>query len=236
MIDPTVSQFFTKGGDEYETLYRLDHGPRIAELLRRYDLVNQLKYKRVVDVGGGQGFLGEMLDSSTEYWVIDGAEIPLNKRLCKGSWVQRDLDYDRFADVPYYQQDTSYGYSGGRWPQFDMGFALEVLEHLSNPYQALEQMKKLIKPDGLIHISLPCESVWHNVVYPSLIWPPQNWIVFLQQMALPVLDHWTYEPKERGWPAYQYVCINKPWSEKRLIYPKDDPKFLHATPLQCTNL
>lgn len=230
-MDESVKNFFTKGGDTYETLYRLDHSPRIRALLDRYDLVNQLKNKRVLDVGGGQGFLGEMLDASTEYWVIDGAMVPETKRLSRGRWVSKDLDYDRFAEHLPDGSDDWFS-----WPSFDCAFALEVLEHLSNPYQALEQMKRLVKADGLIYISLPTETVWHNVVYPSLMWPPSNWMVFLAQMALPVVDHWTYEPAERGWPAYQYVCVNKPWSEKRLVYPKSEEKFINATALQCTNL
>ncbi|MCK5580047.1 MAG: class I SAM-dependent methyltransferase [Candidatus Omnitrophica bacterium] len=41
--------------------------------------------------------------------------------------------------------------------QFDYIFALEVLEHLINPLQALGNLKSALKPDGKIIISLPNE-------------------------------------------------------------------------------
>lgn len=239
-MDPTVSDFFSKGGDEYETLYRLDHGPRIRALLDRYDLVNQLKGKRVIDVGGGQGFLGEMLDPSTQYHVIDGATVPPNKRLCKGEWVVADLDYDRFAESNPVVQDTWVGGGGGfhsfPWPRFDCAFALEVLEHLKSPYHCIEQLKMLVKQDGDIFISVPDESVWHNTPNPFTFWPPQHFEVWLRQMALPVVDFYVYKPTVRGWPAYQFKCRNAAWTEAQMIYPKTEAKFIGKKPHEYANL
>lgn len=228
MSDSTVTNFFTKNAsDGYAATYRADHGPRIKALLDRYNLVESLKGKRVVDVGGGLGFLGEMLDESTDYWVYDGANVPKDQRLCKGEWVTVDLDHDAFGGGPIAGENGAFA---------DAAFALEVIEHLGNPHHALVGIKKLVKPDGMIYISIPTESVWHNTPYPSLLWPPQNFETFLNQMALPIQDFYVYEPKERGWPAYQFACVNKPWSEKRLVYPKGEEKFRDCTPLQATNL
>lgn len=239
-MDPTVAGFFDKPVEGYEQLYRLDHSPRIRALLDRYDLVNQLKGKRIVDVGGGQGFLGEMLDKSTEYWVIDGATVPPNKRLCKGTWYQTDLDYDRFAESNPVIQDTWVGGGGGfhscAWPQFDTAFCLETLEHLKSPYHCIEQLKMFVKRDGDIFLSVPTETVWHNTPNPSLFWPPQSFAQWLQQMALPVLDFYVYEPKVRGWPAYQYRCRNAAWTEAVMRYPKQEAKFIGKKPHEYANL
>jgi SAM-dependent methyltransferase len=228
MIDPTVSGFFSKNAAEgYAAQYRLDHGPRLKALLDRYGLVESLKSKRVVDVGGGLGFLGELLDPSTEYWVYDGSESAPEIRVSKGTWVRTDLDHDQFGGGPICGEDGAFA---------DAAFCLEVLEHLGNPHHCLVEIKKLVKPDGEVYLSVPTESVWHNTPYPSLLWPPQNFAVFLRQMALPILDFYVYEPKGRGWPAYQFKCRNAPWREKELVFPKAEEKFRDCTPLEATNL
>jgi SAM-dependent methyltransferase len=235
-MDASVTNFFAKGLEEgYAATYRLDHSPRIRALLDRYGLKETLKGKRVADIGGGLGFLGELLDPTTEYYVLDGAETTPSQRVSKGHFIKVDLDRDRFGTDQWVCDMSQGGFAGHILPKMDAGFALEVLEHLSNPYHALVELKKLVKEDGLIYLSVPSESVWHNVVYPALLWPPGNFLQFLGQMSLHVVDHWEYKPTVRGWPAYHYTCLNKPWSHKKMAYEKTEAKFLHATPLECTN-
>lgn len=229
-MNSTVSNFFDKDiTGRYRDQYRLDHGPRLQALLDAYDLKRQLIGKRVLDVGGGLGFLGELLDPSTDYTVVDGADVKPQQRLCLGTWVRADLDRDEFGSE---DGDNCLA----RQPQFDAAFCLETLEHLSNPYHCLVEIKKLVKEGGDIFLSIPTEKVWHNVVYPGLLWPPVNFGVFLGQLALPLEDYYVYEPKDRGWPAYQFRCKNRPHSEKRMVFPKDEPKFRDCTILEATNL
>lgn len=231
-MNQTVTDFFAKNaGESYADRYRLDHSPRLQALLDHYGLRESLKGKRVLDVGGGLGFLGELLDPSTDYWVIDGAEIECKQRLCKGDWLRFDLDHDTFGSY----RNTAFCGS------FDAAFCLETLEHLGNPHHVLVEIKKLVKPDGDIFISIPTEEVTHNAPYPGLLWPPQNFIQFLGQMALPLAEPtresaYIYQPKDRGWPAYQFRCRNDPWEKKRLAFPKAEAKFLPLTPLEATNV
>lgn len=224
MTSQTVTDFYQKAS--YEESYDSQHGARLDEVVRHHDLKSRLAGKRVVDIGGGMGFLGKRLDPSTDYWVIDGAEIAEKDRLCAGEWKKFDLDHDHFGSY----RDTSLE------GPFDAAFCLEVLEHLSNPYHCLEQIKRLVKPDGDVYLSIPPISVTHNVVYPGLLWPRQNWEIFLAQMALPIIEYWQYQPKDRGWPAECYLCRNATWSEKRLVFPKQESKFTDCTPLEATNL
>lgn len=241
MIDPTAVGFYTKNPEEnYIDTYDVQHGERLDKLVEHYKL-NQLKGVRVADVGGGLGFLGRRLDPSVDYWVFDGADYPEEKRVSKGTWVGVDVQRSPFGrryttyewanpgcDIAFREHDT---------PLFDVTFCLETLEHLSDPYHCLIQMKAMTKPDGDIFISVPTETVWHNVVYPGLMWPQQNWEQFLGQMALPILDRWTYTPSPgRGWPAYCHRLRNANWTEARYAFPKAEAKFRGKTPVEMTNL
>ena len=240
MIDPTVSDFFVKDNPGYLAEYDHSHGPRLDALVARYGL-DKLRGQRILDVGGGLGFLGKRLDPSNDYWVIDGAEIPEGKQLCEGHWIKQDLDHDHFATPGGMEHAGCCIYRN--WsielPTFDIAFCLETLEHIGNPHHALVEIKKLVKPDGTIYLSIPTETVTHNSPYPTLLWPENpNFRLFLQQMALPITDFYHYTPATVGWPAYTYRCRNAAWTEnpRRLLFPKDEAKFLGATPLQATNL
>jgi 2-polyprenyl-3-methyl-5-hydroxy-6-metoxy-1,4-benzoquinol methylase len=227
MHNQTVEQFYQKVGVEgYVECYRLDHSPRIAAIIEKYGLKEGLKGKRLVDIGGGLGFAGELLDKSTEYVVIDGAEIEEAQKLCNGQWFTQDLDYDHFSSY----RDTVLG------GEFDAAFFLETIEHLISPYHCIAEIKKIVKPDGDIFVSTPTEQVTHNTPYPSLFWPYQNFIQWLGQMALPVVDAYVYQPEGRGWPAYQYRCRNADWKEAKMLFPKDDPKFVGKTAQEYSNL
>jgi SAM-dependent methyltransferase len=153
--------------------------------------------------------------------------------------VTTDLDHDRFADwVAFHAQLSERdGKMHATYPdRFDAAFFLETIEHLQSPYHAVVQLKSLVKPDGDIFVSTPTETVWHNTPYPSLFWPPQSFAQWLAQMALPIIDAYTYEPKERGWPAYQYRCRNAGWHEAKMLYPKSEPKFFGKKPHEYANL
>ncbi len=222
-MNDTVASFYAK--DSYQESYDSQHGARLDAVIEHHDLKNRLAGKRVVDIGGGMGFLGKRLPG-VDYHVIDGAEIAEKDQLCPGVWHQFDLDHAHFGS---YHDTIMQG-------PFDAAFCLETLEHLSNPYHCLEQIKRLVKPDGEVYISIPPESVTHNVVYAGLLWPAQNFAQFLGQMALEIVDAWVYTPKDRGWPAYQFKCLNRGWDQKRMLFPKGEEKFRLATPLECTNL
>jgi 2-polyprenyl-3-methyl-5-hydroxy-6-metoxy-1,4-benzoquinol methylase len=230
-MDESVSNFFSKNAAEnYAAQYELDHGPRLDAMLAHWGLVEELKGKRVLDIGGGLGFLGKRLDSSTEYWVIDGAETCEEKSLCKGTWCKTDLDKDTFSNGPFLlTKETGIKIL---MPTFDVAFCLETLEHLTNPYHCLVETKKLVKEGGSIYISIPHANVTHNYIYPALMVDPNNFAQFLGQMALPVRDYWLWD---RGWNAHHFKCENRPYGEKIMLYPKYESKFLHATPIEMVN-
>lgn len=222
-MDNTVQNFFTKNADQgYIDQYDKDHGPRLDDLIQHFDLNRHLFLKNVVDIGGGLGFLGKRLKS--QYTVFDGAQIPDSKKLTDGLWKTYDLDYEKFGDLfikefPYYL--------------FDAGFCLETLEHLTNPYNCLAEIKKIVKENGDIYISIPCENVWHNAIYPGLLWPKENFEQFLGQMALPIIEYYRWN---QGWNTHTWRLRNAPWTEAKMLFEKKEAKFYGKTPVEYVNL
>ncbi len=122
------------------------------------NLRESLKGKRVLDVGGGLGFLGKQLDPSTEYWVIDEAFVPEEKRLCAGEWLVADIEHDKFSEyVLFHARVVSNDpvrteYSG----RFDAAFCLGV-SRFANPDHCIAEIKKVVKEGGDIITSLQDE-------------------------------------------------------------------------------
>lgn len=222
-MDDSVTNFFSKNAEQnYAIQYDLDHGPRLDQMIKKWLLWEYCSSKKVLDVGGGLGFLGKRLTPDVNYHVLDGAHVEENQRVCAGKWHVCDLDYDRFS-------------SSGSLPeggQFDMAFCLETLEHLTNPYNCLAEMKKLVKQDGDIFISIPHFNVTHNYIYPGLMVDPNAFAQFLGQMALPVKHYFLWD---KGWNAHHFWCKNRPYSEKVMLFPKQEAKFFHATPVEMVN-
>lgn len=235
-MNDTITNFYTKNPEEnYIDTYDSQHGARLDAMVERFNLKN-IKDLRIVDVGGGLGFLGKRLDESNFYCIVDGASVPKEKLLCKvDRRIVLDLDHAGMLGALFkyskYTEETREDVYDDK--KYDYGFILETIEHISNPFFCLNEMKKVVKKDGEIIISFPHENVWHNVVYPGLFWPKQNFEIFLEQMALPIIDYWLWD---KGWNAYHYRCRNAGWDEKKMIFPKQEEKFRFANPLEMTNL
>lgn len=227
MPNDTVTHFYDKNASEgYGATYDLQHGDRLDKTVDHFNL-SKLTTEKVLDIGGGLGFLGKRLPSTIDYWVIDGAETRPEQRVAKGQYLNFDLDHSHFGSY----RDTAFnGF-------FDVAFILETIEHCGNPHHVLVETKKLVREGGMILVSIPTITVWHNAPYPGLLWPTEHFEQFLGQMALPVVNRWDYIPGPgKGWPAHHFLCTNRPWSEKRLMFPKAEAKFRDCTPLEATNL
>lgn len=107
---------------------------------------------KVLDIGCYTARLLDFLpkDKHLEYWGVDFDEKALEIAKQKGAIIK----YVRFDTelLPFQEQ-------------FDIIVVGEVLEHLINPAKILEQMQQLIKPDGMVLISLPNEcTIYHRIM------------------------------------------------------------------------
>ena len=104
--------------------------------------------ERVLDVGAKWGGLASRLPAGVTYTGLDLSEENVRKAAAAG------LDI-RHADVtkPLPVDDDA----------FDCVFCLELLEHLTFPLALLEQLGRVLAPDGRAVISVPSPYSWVEV-------------------------------------------------------------------------
>lgn len=64
--------------------------------------------------------------------------------------------------------------------QFDVVVCLEVFEHLQNPYFALSEIQRVLKPQGKLILSIPNVLGGHLMIYPGFI-SAKHFAIFLKQ-------------------------------------------------------
>lgn len=214
-LSSSVQNFYQKENDlDYSNLYNSQHRPRFDFLFSAFELGN-VRGLTVADFGGGMSELLTRLNTENEKHCFEGATLQTHN--LPFTYHQCDLNYPIDFKERY----------------FDLSMITEVLEHLASPYTAMEEIKKLTKIGGRVLITIPHVRMLHNSPNFPLFYPETNFEDWLDQMALPRLKKVLFDG---DWPSWCYLCENRPWSEKKLAFPKDDIKFINATPLEVTNI
>jgi len=98
---------------------------------------------------------------------------------------------------------------------FDVVISLETFEHLMNPYYALQEVRRVLKPGGRFICSIPNPLTGHPYLYPGLF-EYRNFRKFLLQggFAISQVLPWEWAPRETVLPA---SLRNVPLLRSRLI-------------------
>jgi SAM-dependent methyltransferase len=107
----------------------------------------------VLDIGCYDGSMLEVLKKdlrSISYTGLDADETALEIALLRGAKTMKvNFEHD---DLPFKEEE------------FDIIIIGEVLEHLRNPARLIKQTQGLLKPEGVIVISLPNEcTIYHRL-------------------------------------------------------------------------
>jgi SAM-dependent methyltransferase len=205
--------FYQTYGHSYED-YEKSHKERLDFLVDDLEL-NKLHNHNIGDIGCGLGFIYNRLDPEVKqgYYGYDGADIvnpPFN-------YTQVDLD----------------NFQAPKKDFFDSMLCFETIEHLTNPYNCLLQIKTMLKKDSLLYLSIPNIHTTHNTIYPGLLYPVDNFIVFLNQLAFKVIHHTVHN---KCFTQEVFVLQNKDWSESSMVWHKTEDKFRNIPPHISVNL
>lgn len=129
--------------------------------------IEGIKGKKVLEIGvGGEGGIIINLCSNNQVFGIDVSESAIEN--CKRMGLNVSLLNIDKTHLPFPDKE------------FDIIFAFEVFEHFSNPQFALEEIRRTLKPEGKLLISIPSTYTYHwpRLFYPNLF-EKDNFMDFL---------------------------------------------------------
>jgi SAM-dependent methyltransferase len=180
--------------------YEIPHIPRYKDVIKYLEKIGVTKHK-VCDMGCGPGYILKNMKGDNELVGVDGTLFQDDKV----RFYKANLDYDKFSeDIP--EKDVEHM------------LCFETFEHLTNPYHFILECKKMMKIGGYFHLSYPTEVIQHNTFYPALLWPQENFVEFMNQMAFQ-LHHQFILPTRFG-GVHFFAFKNLGWSEIKMRYPK----------------
>lgn len=218
-MNKTVTAFYISEDKDkdYENKYHEEHKSRIQWVIKRFNL-DKIENKRILDLGCGRGDYFKYLNSNNTFIGIDGADI--SSKLVPFLSLKLDLN-------------QPFAYILDNEEKFDYVIISETLEHCTQIYGIIEEIKKLLKQDGILLITLPNVGMEHNYLYPALMANPDNWNQFMSQMAFETID---FDIFKDGWPSNCWLYKNKDWNYCRMLFHKNEEKFRGKTPLEQCNI
>jgi SAM-dependent methyltransferase len=121
----------------------------VDSLVKACDVTERKKVK-AIEIGCGEGFstqrLRDLLPANVTLYASEFVEdlVPKAQKRNPSVKVTQESIYEtKHADN-----------------SFDLIFLLEVLEHLDYPDQALQELARILKPDGYLVLGVPREPLW----------------------------------------------------------------------------
>lgn len=140
------------------------------------DLAGDCRGKRVLEIGPGTGrFSVELAQSGSNLYLTDIAFNMLRVTrqrleeigLCEGSYlVQAEI-----GSLPFPSNS------------FDLGVAINVFGHLSEPYVAIKELARVLRPRSVLLFNVPNLLSWFGLAALLVNWRRQS-------LGRPVYSHW----------------------------------------------
>jgi len=211
-----IRTYYSRVGVQSLSDYEKDHMPRLKHLLHDLKL-DKIKDSKICDFGCGGGYILKNLHKSNEVIGIDGYEV-----------IDNTIEREEFnLDAPFAEDFLL------KYGQVDIAFSFEMFEHLTNPYNFMFELKKVLKQDGLLYFSVPHPATQHNTFYPGLIYPVQNLVDFFGQMSYEVVEKKVHSAR---FVQNVFVLRNKSWEHVKMKWPKKQEKFKGQPPHIQVNL
>ena len=122
----------------------------VEKLLQESGKLKSKKKMKAIELGCGEGYstqrLSKMLSSNFEMMASEYVD----KLVPKAQKLNPDVKVIQESVYELKHKDKT----------FDVVFLLEVLEHLDYPDTALEEIKRVLKDDGVLILGVPREPLW----------------------------------------------------------------------------
>jgi ubiquinone/menaquinone biosynthesis C-methylase UbiE len=165
---------------------------------------DEAHFAKVLEVGAGTGeHIKHVKHKYDEYWITD-----LNLPMMTG--INDNSDERKNKNIFFSKQDaTKLTFEDH---SFDRVIAAHVLEHLVNPTEALKEWVRVLKPNGVLSLVLPCD--------PGVAWRLGRYLV-ARKKAIAAGIEYDY------WMAREHVNpINNLVSFVRYHFPNAQEKWL----------
>lgn len=152
----------------YESRNPLERWIWQGKLEEMKNILKSIVYKKVLDIGCGDGGLLKTLSPKSDYTGIDisPTQLAYFKSVLPQRQKQRlgkiSLTLGDAKNLPF--QASS----------FDLVLACDVLEHILEPQTTLGEIKRVLKPGGFALFSIPNEPVWQLLRFLTGRWPPRS--------------------------------------------------------------
>jgi len=141
----------------------------LMEEIRNYSQVRRREKLEILDVGCGSGNVAISLGSSGhQVRAIDTNQFMINYAKSINPFENVSFEIEDAGEL-----DITKG-------EYDIVICTEVLEHLANPGCVIYRIKQVLKPDGLLLITIPNGYTISEFILLLLKWPT----VMLQKLGL----------------------------------------------------
>ena len=120
-----------RGLDYEETAAQAAKTYNVEDSIRDFVRLHGLEKKRVLEIGSGRGYLQDV--------VADYTGLDLSSKVA--TYYHKPFVVGSATDMPF--PDNSY----------DVAWTIWVLEHIPQPEKAFEEMRRVIKPGGLLYLA-----------------------------------------------------------------------------------
>jgi methionine biosynthesis protein MetW len=122
-----------------------------------------LNKPRIIDLGCGDGHLTSIVANFLKAKEVCGIDIQ-----------DRLLEKAKMRGIVTYKVDLNWEKLPFKDNYFDLALASEIIEHLLNPDNLLEESYRILKPGGYFIIKTPNLSSWMNRIYMLLGYQPPD--------------------------------------------------------------
>lgn len=169
-------EFFTFiEGTELEPNILHSHYLSVRAMIKASTILKPLLQGDVLDVGAGTGFGIRLIHRDARYFPTD---IGTARDYRKRSITRRGISLAKECSV------YEITYADDR---FDGCLALNLFEHLEDPHRALTEIKRVVKPGGMIVLLVPFSFPIHGYPQDYRRWTPVGLMQLLEQHNIEVM-------------------------------------------------